>query len=150
MKTDPLSVSLAERLPCGASLEKRRKAFSVRKAFPAVRGRPSVAWGFRLPSECSVNLSALEGNQPLGNVYLSKEWFHPSKHECLPRRSPFFFFLRYIENFWVLIHSMWSDSFPLSSFFPLLKLANLSVLDQSFVGQGNFLLFIYLFFAHTV
>jgi len=73
VKTDPLSVSLAERLPCGASLEKRRKAFSVRKAFPAVRGRPSVAWGFRPPSVRSVNLSALEGSQPLGSVYLSKE-----------------------------------------------------------------------------
>ena len=47
--------------------------FSVRKAFPAVRGRPSVAWGFRPPSVRSVNLSALEGSQPLGSVYLSKE-----------------------------------------------------------------------------
>ena len=73
VRTDPLSVSLAERLPCEASLEKRRKAFSVRKAFPAVRGRPSVAWGFRQPPERSVNLSSLEGSQPHGNVYLSKE-----------------------------------------------------------------------------
>lgn len=71
LKTDLLSVSLAERLPCEMLLEERRKAF-CQDPFP-IRGCLCVAWGLLLFLEYAVNVSALEGGQPHGNAYFGKE-----------------------------------------------------------------------------